>query len=216
MPLEPRDWNVVVVGRWNPAILTPQGIASRLFQVPLGTEVVIEVPMDAIGPFRVSIMDVTVMVSNVQLVVEAKENNFASLQRAMRIAHRAMESLPETPVFAAGYNIRCQGTGEDEQLAPLIAATQLRWDEQFERAGYPVSRRDVTWVADWQAGKISVNLSREQHDRVLRVNLNFERTGRPEEMKAWLAHPAEEVRRQTARIFTDVLNLRAEAVAWTN
>jgi hypothetical protein len=53
MPLKPYDWNVVVLGHWNQAILTPQGIAERLFQLPSETEIGIEVPMDAIGPFRV-------------------------------------------------------------------------------------------------------------------------------------------------------------------
>jgi hypothetical protein len=214
MPLEPRDWNVVVIGRWNRAILTPQGIASRLFQLPPETEIGIEVPMDAIGPYRVSHGDLVIMVSSTQLIVEATENNFASLQRAMRIAHRAMLSLPETPVFAAGFNIRCQGSGEDDLLAPLLAATELRWDQQFVQAGYPISRRDVTWVVDWQDGKISVNLVRDQHDRLLRVNLNFERAGNRDHLLAWVARPVEEVRVQTQRIFTDVLNLQMEAVEW--
>ena len=54
MLLEPGDWNVVIVGHWNRAILTPQGIATRLLQLPPETEIGIEVPMDAIGPYRVS------------------------------------------------------------------------------------------------------------------------------------------------------------------
>ena len=215
MPLEPDDWNVVIVGRWNQAILTPQGIASRLLQLPPETEIGLEVPMDAIGPYRVSHGDLVIMVSSVQLIVEARENNFPSLQRAMRIAHRAMQSLPETPVFAAGFNIRYQGSEEDDLLAPLIAATELRWDQQFVRAGYPISRRDITWVADWQDGKISVNLVRDQHDRALRLNLNFERPGNRDELMAWVARPVEEVRVQAQRIFTDVLNLQMEAVEWS-
>ncbi len=44
MPLEPGEWNVVILGRWNRAIPTPQGIASRLFQLPPETEIGIEVP----------------------------------------------------------------------------------------------------------------------------------------------------------------------------
>src|SRR4051812_42213395 len=119
MPLEPGDWNVVVVGRWNRSILTPQGIASRLLQLPPGTEVGIEVPMDAIWPYRVSYGDLVIMVSEQQLIVEAAENSFPSLQRAMRVVYRAMQNLPETPVFAAGFNIRCKGSVEDETLAPL-------------------------------------------------------------------------------------------------
>src|SRR4051812_23085230 len=112
MPLEPYDWNVVVLGRWNRAILTPQGIGSRLFQLPPETDIGIEAPMDAIGPYQVSHDDVTVMVSGAQLIVEARENNFPGLERAIRVARRAMESLPETPVVAGGFNVRVHGAGE--------------------------------------------------------------------------------------------------------
>ena len=45
MPLEPYDWNVVLLGHWNRAILTPQGISERLFQLLSETEIGIEVPM---------------------------------------------------------------------------------------------------------------------------------------------------------------------------
>jgi hypothetical protein len=214
MPLEPCDWNVVVVGRWNRAILTPQGIATRLILLPPETEIGIEVPMDAIGPYRVRHRDIVVMVSSAQLIVESTENNFPSLQRAMRIAYRAMESLPETPVFAAGFNIRCQGTGDDGRLAPLITATESNWDQAFVRSGYPILRRDVTWVADWQNGKISVNLTRDLNEHLLRVHLNFDRGGTREEMMTWLARPIEEVKDQVRRIFTGVFNLQVEAVEW--
>src|SRR5262245_33422873 len=131
MPLEPFDWNVVVLGHWNRAILTPQGIASRLFQIPSETEIGIEVPMDAIGPFRVSHDNLTVMAGGGRLTVEARENNFPSLERAMRVARRGIVSLPETPLLAAGFNIRARGSGEGRRLSPLIEATQLRWDRQF-------------------------------------------------------------------------------------
>ncbi len=132
----------------------------------------------------------------------------------MRIAHRAMENLPETPVIAAGLNIRCQGSQEDELLKPLIDATELRWDPQFVQAGYPLSRREITWVVDWQDGKISVNLVRDQHDHGLRLNLNFERSGNRDDLIPWVARPEEEVRVQVQRIFTDVLNLQMEAAEW--
>src|SRR6516165_8300462 len=70
MPLVPCEWNVVVMGRWNRAILTPQGIATRLFQLPLNTSIGVEVPMDGIGPYRVSHDRLVVMVSEAWLIVE--------------------------------------------------------------------------------------------------------------------------------------------------
>ncbi len=42
----PFDWNVVIIGSWNPAILTPQGITTRLLQLEAGTPVEVQVSLD--------------------------------------------------------------------------------------------------------------------------------------------------------------------------
>ncbi len=54
------DWDVVVVGFWNPAILTPAGIWKRLFELEQGTPVELEVPIDGLAPYRVSHEEITV------------------------------------------------------------------------------------------------------------------------------------------------------------
>lgn len=214
MPLTPVDWNVVVIGRWNRAILTPQGIATRLFQLPSGTEVGVEVPMDSIGPYRVSHDGLVVMVGNTQLIVEATTNDFVGLQKAMLVAHRAMSSLPETPVAIAGFNVRSRGEAGDDRLSPLIEATQLQWDRQFREAGFHITRRDVTWIAEWDSGKIAVNLSREQEDRQLLVNVNFEQVGERQALMDWLARPIDQVKEQVSRIATQVFGLNLEVAEW--
>src|SRR5437660_12912199 len=112
-------------------------MGSRLYQLPPETEIGIEVPMDAIGPFRVSHGHLTVMVTGAQLMVETEEDTFPGLERAMRVARRGMESLPETPVAAAGFNVRAQGSGEDGNLGPMSAATQRTWDGPCRAAGSP-------------------------------------------------------------------------------
>lgn len=215
MPLTPLDWNVIVIGRWNRAILTPAGIATRLFELPSGTEMDIEVPMDSIGPYRVGHDHLVVMVGNTQLRVEVTPNDFPSLQNAMRVAYRAMNSLPETPVTAAGFNIRCSGESSDARLASLVEATQLRWDQQFAAMGYHIVRRDVTWVVEWEGGKISVNLAREQADSRFRIAMNFERIGIRQDLMDWLARPVEQIKEQVRRVLLDVCALPIEVAEWT-
>lgn len=217
MPLAPQCWNVVVIGRWNRAILTPQGIASRLFELPDSAEVGVEVPMDAIGPYRVSHEGLTVMVSNAMLVVEPSTSIFPDLQRAMQIARRAMMNLPETPVTAVGFNLRFQGPATDESLAPLVDATKLWVDERFTSAGYRISRREISWVTDWQTGRISIHLGHEatsDTSALLRVGVNFECMAGRKEMEEWLVRPAEEVKEQVEKILTSVFQLGMEAVEW--
>lgn len=210
MPLAPSDWSVVVLGGWNRAILTPLGIAARLFSLPLGNEVSVEAPMDALGPFRVSYSGLVVMVTNALLVVETRVSDSSHLERAMAAAHKAMECLPETPLTASGYNVRYRGNDQDPLVKPLLDATVLKWDDTFPENDYPIARRDITWAADWRDGRISTNLVRER-DGTLELNLNFERRGDRAALMAWLARPVAEIRTQVDYLFTTVLGLTREA-----
>jgi hypothetical protein len=213
MPLAPGDWNVVVLGRWNRAILTPKGIAKRLFDLPEGTKLEIGVPVDAIGPYRVKHGGLVVMVDENRLIVEALSPDYQSLQSAMSIAWRALDQLRETPVAAAGYNMRFQCGGDSEEAHPLIDATELPWDRRFGDSGYPILQREVTWAVGWEAGRISTNLIREQGDSEIKIGLNFERSSTSiEELKDWLQMPIAKIVEQQRRIFSSIFYLQPEAV----
>jgi hypothetical protein len=53
MALSPERWSVVIIGRWNRAILTPAGIAKRVFGEPETKLMDVEVPLDGLSPYRV-------------------------------------------------------------------------------------------------------------------------------------------------------------------
>ncbi len=211
MPLVPTNWNVVVIGRWNRALLTPQYIARELFQCPEGVEVGIEVPLDVVGPYRVRHDRLVVMVTSSQLIVEVEDNDFPSLARARTLCARAIEGLPRTPLAVAGYNIRYRSQEPDERLNVLIEATQLWGDTRFRDADYRLSHRGVNWITDWEGGKVGVYLTREQNDAALGLNFNFERQGGREDLVAWLGRPIDEARGHTERILRDVFRMEREA-----
>ncbi len=100
------DWNVVVVGSWNLAILTPAGITQRLFGLKDGETTIVELPLEAPGPYRVSHNGVTVVPSPGRLEVVPRESTNEGLVAAAEIAARAVSALPETLFQAAGVNIR--------------------------------------------------------------------------------------------------------------
>jgi hypothetical protein len=54
-PLNPQpfNWDVVIVGFWNRAILTPNGIAKRLFKLPEGSGIEVLVPVNSLEPSQV-------------------------------------------------------------------------------------------------------------------------------------------------------------------
>lgn len=53
MGLKATEWSVVVVGRWNRAILTPNGIAKRVFKLAELSQMVVAVPLDGVSPYIV-------------------------------------------------------------------------------------------------------------------------------------------------------------------
>ena len=148
MPMVPVEWSVVIVGRWNRGILTPTGIITRLFEEPLGTPFSVEVPADAIGPPRVHHAGLMVTADWGRLVVELEENNFAQLGKAAAIAVIAIESLPVTPISAAGFNICYRTSLDDPKATQVVAAMAQNWDVQLERAGHSVVSREALVPSD--------------------------------------------------------------------
>jgi len=206
MLLTPAEWNVVVVGRWNRAILTPQGIITELFGQPEGTQFAIEVPVDGIGPYRVSYDDLVVMADWSRLTVEATKNDYDSLAKAMAIAHKAIENLPVTPLSAAGYNVRYRGESGGDQPRALLEAVRHTWDGRFVDAGYPVAQRGLSRAVEWEGGRILVSLSSEKSGPVA-LDVNFERGGHREAMMEWLRVPAKDIRVQVETILRNVVRL---------
>lgn len=101
----PFDWNVVVVGAWNPAILTPLGIAKRLFGRD-DAPIQVMVSVDGLAPIQVRYEGLVVVPSNSKLVVSPVEPSPSALVEAAQVACKAINSLPDTPFLAAGVNLR--------------------------------------------------------------------------------------------------------------
>lgn len=119
---EPFGWNAVVIGAWNRAILSPDGIARRLFGLPANTPVELEMAVDRPGNFRVAHEGLIVVPSANGLEVTSKEATPEFLLKACAICVRALQGLPETPVFAAGVNIRYRYPELSDRILDLIHA----------------------------------------------------------------------------------------------
>ena len=53
MNVQPSEWSVIILGAWNPAILTPGGIAQRIFKGACGEHPVdVQVPLDGLAPYK--------------------------------------------------------------------------------------------------------------------------------------------------------------------
>ena len=179
----PSKWAVVVAGRWNRAILTPHGIATRLFeQTPDVIEV--RVPMDSVAPPAVALRQMTVIVSEDRLVIQPDENDYEQLAAAARHASQALVSLPETPCTAATFNIKVAPSEAQRTALSKLFNTHL--DAQLKDAGYPIALQALQRRVEWEGGAVLVQV-RNIPSNAMGVLFSFEKRSEDvAQLKDWL------------------------------
>ncbi len=202
--LEAFNWNVVVAGYWNPAILTPAGIARRLFGLAEGTPILVEVPMDGLAPYRVRHDDLTVTAEMGRLVVSADVPRYDLLDRARAVSARAIDGLPETPLTAAGYNVRMKIS---EPPNDLLAASTCDLDALLSDAGFSIDSRGLRRSLKIGDGVLNLAL---QQGKDATVDLNFHRqSSKKDELVAWLNYPITEVEKIVSVMLEKVIRMPA-------
>ena len=164
MPLVPNDWNVVVIGHWNRAILSPAGIAKRLFGLPEGTPIEVMVPLEVVAPYHVRHKNITVIPSSDRLVVSPVQCTFENLVEAIGIIRKALEDLPRTPVFAVGINVRYISTTEVDVLQQSTASA---WDDKLSDKRLIIASRSIMRSVHWRDGTINITIKVRSGRRLL-------------------------------------------------
>lgn len=189
--MECTDWDIVVVGFWNLAILSPAGIKSRLFELNDEDPVQVQVPMDGIERPRVIVDDIMVIAESSHLIVRPMQPTYASLEIARSVAARAIDNLPETPLHAAGFNLRWKS----QPLAPTaFALFETPADDRLASDCHEIVRRGFN--RQIRRGNGVINLSVEYDtDGEVRTMLNFHLDSRDrDQLTEWLRTDAEELR----------------------
>ena len=183
------DWNAVVLGAWNRAILTPSGIATKLFQLSEGTPVEVLVPIEGLGYPKVSHGGLTATANSTRLIIEVDRCDFTSLRRAMDTARTALDALPETPVSAAGYNIRYKGPSLDTVFPEITEASM----NLFSDMGYRIRSNSVELQVEFRTGTINVKgLIDSAGDLTLGFNFHKD-SNQKDELIAWFMTPISEI-----------------------
>lgn len=186
--VEPFDWNVVVAGAWNAAILTPAWIRRRMFDRGEGALLQVEVPLSGPGPMNISLEGIVVQVGGPALVVLPKGPTTTDLSAAAVIAANAVKNLPETPVSACGLNLRYRV--DESEIGSLTAC---KMDQALAQAGQIAARelhRTVRFETDeLKDGVVNVIVA-EDEDGKNTVVFNFHRASNDfREIVQWLSLP---------------------------
>lgn len=197
MAVEAFDWNVVVVGYWNPAILTPGGIGKRLFDLEKGTPIAVEIPLDGLAPYRVKHEGLTVTAELGKLALVADIPSLANLDRARKLAAKAITDLPETPLTACGFNIRVRFTDAPEKL---LTGTKAALDDWLSDANFTIASRATLRSIDFKGGALNLAI-RQISDTQTHLELNFDRqSGEAAALSEWLAVPMVDVRTASTQV----------------
>lgn len=179
----PFDWNVVVVGAWNLAILTPNGVAQRILRLESGTPVEVQVPLDQRAPIRVLHSGLIVTPADGLLVISPARSSAAELERAATAAIHGLESLPETPFVAAGVNLRYRFTTLPERM---VAMLESPIDDSLADASFVIAGSSLKRDLGWSEGTLNLDLHAER-DSSGHILFNFHRQSPVKaELVAWL------------------------------
>ncbi len=211
MPLAPKEWSVVVVGRWNRAILTPAGIGKRVFQIPEGTPLEVMIAIDAIAPPLVKHDKMVVVAASDRLTVQPEICNFDELMKACTLASNAVKSLPETPLLAVGFNIKYT---TERYFEPIDRVLISELDDLASDAHYDIVERQVHRAYKWGKGKINF-VAALTDDGARTVALNFElHSDSHSNHLDWLGHAPNAIQSEVEKIIGSVLQVPAEDISY--
>lgn len=205
MSIEPIDWNVVIVGHWNPAILTPAGILENLFQEPPGTPVEVQVPLDGLAPYKVKFNRVAVLAGADRLIIEVSQPpEWNQLALAASYAINALEALPRTPVRAAGINVRFKVS---EMAEDLIAITKTDLEEQISDGGHVIIGRLFQYSITFGEGSVNLSLDTDESGTT-QIGFNFDRKSFDAgQIVEWLRTPIDQIQGLVESVNENILNL---------
>ncbi|PAY19215.1 hypothetical protein CKO51_12730 [Rhodopirellula sp. SM50] len=204
MSLEPTEWNVIVAGRWNKAILTPAGVAERLFGLQKGTPVEVLVALDQLLPHKIKHDGIVVTPDDLRLEAAPQVFTYANLEKAIETARRAVEELPKTPLEAVGINVRYSTI---EPLGDLDGITSSEFDDKLSDASLEIVGRSHARSISWNDGRVNLFVSMDENNK-FQIVFNFERKSKDkDELIRWLKTPISEIESLIEQLLRDYLGI---------
>jgi hypothetical protein len=183
-------WNIVVLGYWNRAILTPAGIAHRLFKLDDTTPVEVYVPVNVSEPHKVAHKGIQVTVPPGRLMIDPAGATFPQLAEAADVAVNALVSLPETPVTAVGLNVRYHIEDPTDEFLDLLGR---RLDDALSDSDQIVLGRVIQRSIQDRDCVLNLKLERPVEGPI-EIEFNFHKaTTVPEEMSDWIKNRASDL-----------------------
>ena len=201
------QWNTVVVGKWNPAILTPKGIASQIFDKKPDEPIEVFVPLNATGPFKVRFDGLSVSAGFDRLIIDCEKSDWETLEKSREYCCKAIEALPKTPLTAAGFNIRYK---LDDPTESFIEILSIPLDFKLSDNKLEITRKETHRSFLWNNGAVNLNIVKAESGNY-NIMMNFDKTSNNiEELKEWFKTPIDKVKDITKTVICTIFDICEE------
>lgn len=193
VPAEPdlSGWSIVLPGAWNPAILTPDWVAEKIFgdRSPVQVELGFTIGSDE-RVITFSERHVMLRISAARLAVMPTMLADNALRVTSEVAVKVLQVLNHTPVHAAGVNFVFKSNELSPELQRTFGAmdvsefAELTWEPKYRTYG-------VEFAAESVSGKPAIRLTGrwEQATGAVRIEFNCHFAKRAmEQLQSELAH----------------------------
>ncbi len=160
-------WSTVIIGIWNIPIFSPEWMSGRLTDTK---NIGIEIPINNPASFpRFSFDNIYLRFESNRLILSPREPNEELLQITEKVALKALEELPYTPVVAVGVNF--QYVEEDPQ-GPLLNLFNLSDNSDLSGAGAIVKSTSISRQLDLSGQILRLKVTLRTDDKIV-FDLNF-------------------------------------------
>ncbi len=205
------NWNVVICGNWNRAILTPEWIAKKLFGLQKGTPIEVLIPINVLAPTRVRYGGFVVVADDDFLEIKTEKQEFGGLVEAMKLGIRAMTELPVTPFSAAGYNIRYELDSPEEPVYDKILSEVDTWLSTNE---YDIETQTITRSVKPKEGDFVegiINFTGSIVGSKVVININFHRSSSEDkDLQKWLSITEDKIQEEVGKLLLGILEIKLE------
>lgn len=163
--------SLVVVGAWNPAILQPDWLVHKVFDVPEGekTDVLMQFAPIPGAPPKFIIKDLIILPASDRLTIAPTKCDADGLNAAEAAAEKLLRILIHTPVVAFGQNFEFEEANPGQDLLNEFNLN----DHMAEDVSFEYDTISTEVVSSLDVGDRVLNFSRMFHGGHVRFKFNF-------------------------------------------
>lgn len=168
MKVKPGSTNLILVGKWNKYILSPNWLAKNIFK---NDNIQVEFSFNLDLPPRFTCDKIRIVATEDNVVFVALTYDEDIISRIEEMVYNLAESLPHTPVSAFGTNFVYIEDGATEDLASLF---ELKDNNDLSDYNVRIEEYSIKRKLIINEQVLNLNISQNRRNVVFDLNFHYE------------------------------------------